>query len=973
MLQDFLNPSALHRSHRQTMRLVSLLLIFLAIFQLLVWLIPVPEVFHGLASYLPLHTLFETVAIVISILVFAVGWNSQSRRNLSGNIVLLACVFFAVAWLDFSHTLSYKGMPHFVTENDPEKAIDFWLAARFLAALGLLYVAIRPWRPFASANTRFALMGAGVTVTVFVNWLVLFHQQDIPHTFIPGHGLTSFKVGLEYLLIFCNLLTAALLWRRMLQPQTFNAALLFGAVCVMAMSELFFTLYASVTDIFNIMGHAYKVISYLLIYRAIVVESIETPYFKLEQMQKRVLDSELRYKTLIEDAADGLFVFNMEGRFVEVNQQACDSLGYSREELLQLGIADLSPEFDLASRRPQWDNFEIGSKYRMNSIHHRKDGSTFPVDIHLSVMQINNEKLIMALVSDITERKQAALALKASEQNLKQAQAIANLGSWRYDLATSRLSWSEELYRIYGVSPASFTPSFDSFIQLIHPDDQPVMQTWIGNCAAGRKPGVLEFRCLWPDGTTHYVEGQGELILDEEGKPDYLSGIGQDITEHKRATAEIEFLAFHDSLTRLPNRMLLQDRLQHALISCERNSLSGALLFIDLDNFKSLNDTLGHDIGDLLLQEVAQRLEQCMRDADTVGRLGGDEFVVMLEGLCEDSAEAAKQTKVVGEKILAALNQPYLLAAHEYHCSCSIGVTLFDKQQKKSDDLFKQADIAMYQAKKSGRNALRFFDPQMQDSINKRSALESELHKALEKDQFHLYYQLQVDSTGKPLGAEALIRWIHPERGLVSPMQFIPIAEDTGLILPIGMWVLEQACAQLKLWQHNAPTLHLTLAVNVSAKQFHQENFVELVKTTVQHYAINPSRLKLELTESLLLGNIEETINTMNLLSTIGIQLSLDDFGTGYSSLQYLKRLPLNQLKIDQSFVRDIVTDSSDKEIVRTIIAMAEIMNMDVIAEGVETDEQRQLLLNNGCTQYQGYLFGKPVPIAQFEASLQQH
>jgi EAL domain-containing protein (putative c-di-GMP-specific phosphodiesterase class I) len=342
----------------------------------------------------------------------------------------------------------------------------------------------------------------------------------------------------------------------------------------------------------------------------------------------------------------------------------------------------------------------------------------------------------------------------------------------------------------------------------------------------------------------------------------------------------------------------------------------------------------------------------------------------MLEDLSKDALEAASQTELIGEKILDTLNQPYLLATHKYHSTPSIGVTLFTEHPLGVDILFKQADIAMYQSKKAGRNTLRFFDPQMQENVNIRADLENELRKALEHNEFHLHYQIQVDSSLRSLGAEALIRWIHPERGMVSPAQFIPLAEETGLILPIGLWVLETACAQLKTWQQNEQTRHLILAVNVSSKQFRQTDFVAQIQNAIQRHDINPTLLKLELTESLLLESIEETIATMSTLKEIGVMFSLDDFGTGYSSLQYLKRLSLDQIKIDQSFVRDLASDSSDRAIVSTIIAMARGLNLDVIAEGVETDDQRQFLQNAGCSQFQGYLFGKPVPIEQFEAQL---
>ena len=452
-----------------------------------------------------------------------------------------------------------------------------------------------------------------------------------------------------------------------------------------------------------------------------------------------------------------------------------------------------------------------------------------------------------------------------------------------------------------------------------------------------------------------------------------LQATVRDITERKQAEEEIKNLAFYDPLTHLPNRRLLLDRLKQALASSARSGREGALLFIDLDNFKALNDTLGHDIGDLLLKQVAQRLESCVREGDTVARLGGDEFVVMLEDLSEHDLEAAAQAETVGEKILATLNQPYRLGTHGHHSTPSIGVAIFSDHKQNQDELLKQADIAMYQAKKAGRNTLRFFDPQMQDSINARVSLESDLRRAVsEQDQFQLYYQPQVDSSGRMVGAEALVRWRHPERGMVSPADFIPLAEESGLILPLGHWVLTTACRQLSAWATRPETAHLTMAVNVSVKQFRLPTFVEEVLALVDYFKVDPARLKLEITESLMVERANDIIAKMNLLKARGISFSMDDFGTGYSSLSYLKLLPLYQLKIDQSFVRDIVSDDSDKAIVRTIIAMAQSLNLNVIAEGVEAEAQRQLLLDKGCINYQGYLFSRPVPIEQFEALLVQ-
>ncbi len=483
--------------------------------------------------------------------------------------------------------------------------------------------------------------------------------------------------------------------------------------------------------------------------------------------------------------------------------------------------------------------------------------------------------------------------------------------------------------------------------------------TWEGELWNRRKNGEI-----YPEHLTITA------VKDPHGNVMNYVGAFSDITKSKAAEEAIRELAFFDPLTKLSNRRLLQDRLFQALSSSDRSGQTGALLFIDLDNFKVINDTLGHAMGDILLQEVAERLKSCVRIGDTVARLGGDEFVVMLEDLSEQALEAGAQAEAIGEKVLATLNQPYRLGRKEYLNSPSIGITLFNGHQQLSDDLFKQADIAMYQAKKDGRNVLRFFDPKMQEAINARSALEGELRKAIEHRQFQLHYQVQVDHLQRPYGAEALIRWIHPNRDFVSPAEFIPLAEDTGLILAIGNWVLETACAQLKSWQLDNQTRDLMLSVNVSAKQFRQADFVAQVRSIVKRYAIDPTRLKLELTESVLLDNVAGIIETMNTLNEIGVRFSLDDFGTGYSSLQYLKKLPLHQLKIDQSFVRDLAVDSSDKAIVNTVIAMAHSLNLEVIAEGVETEEQRQYLESAGCTHYQGYFFGKPMPIKQFKEAL---
>ncbi len=455
-------------------------------------------------------------------------------------------------------------------------------------------------------------------------------------------------------------------------------------------------------------------------------------------------------------------------------------------------------------------------------------------------------------------------------------------------------------------------------------------------------------------------------VKNDKGILTHYVGAHYDITDRKEFEEKIHGLAFYDQLTGLPNRTLLRERLIQAMTASVRNASYGGLLFIDLDNFKTLNDSLGHDMGDLLLQQVAHRLTLCVRAEDTVARLGGDEFVVMLTNLSSDQMEGANQIEKVGEKILEALNQDYQLKDISYHSTPSIGATLFTGNQTELDDLMKQADIAMYRSKKSGRNTLRFFDPTMENEVMERAAHEKELRNAVVQGEFLLHFQPQL--AGEQLvGSEVLVRWHHPSRGLVSPAEFIPLAEETGLILALGLWVLETACRQLAMWATRPEMAHLNAAVNVSARQFHQPDFVDQVLKVLATTGADPRKLKLELTESMLVTNVAEIIEKMFTLKALGIGFSLDDFGTGFSSLSYLKMMPLDQLKIDQSFVRDVLTDPNDAAIAKTVIALSRSLGLSVIAEGVETAEQRDFLADSGCHLYQGYFFSRPLPLSGFE------
>jgi len=495
-----------------------------------------------------------------------------------------------------------------------------------------------------------------------------------------------------------------------------------------------------------------------------------------------------------------------------------------------------------------------------------------------------------------------------------------------------------------------------------------------GSVATNRLP-TLEARGEWSgelevqrkNGTPVPLWLSVTAVRSQQDEVTHYVYAASDITERKRAQQEILNLAFYDPLTQLPNRRLLTDRLDHALATSERNGSEGALLFIDLDKFKTLNDTRGHAVGDEHLKQVAQRLQDCLRECDTVARWGGDEFTVLLEGLSADPAEAAHSAGVVARKILASLNEPYLLQGQEHHSSPSIGVVMFRGRAERADELLKQADLAMYQAKNSGRNTLSVYDPSMQAAVTRHAKLEADLRQALQSGQFLLHYQPQVGSDGRLLGAEALVRWNHPERGIVAPGEFIPVAEESGLILPLGQWILRSACAQLRAWSLLPATAGLSLAVNISARQFHDVQFVEQTLAAIDETGIDPRRLKLELTESVLIK--DGIVDKMHVLMQRGVRFALDDFGTGYSSLSYLKRLPLEQLKIDRSFVRDIFNDENDVAIVRAIVTLGQSLGMQVIAEGVEEERQWRFLESIGCQAFQGYFFGRPAPVEAFEAA----
>ncbi|MGD0642241.1 MAG: EAL domain-containing protein, partial [Roseiarcus sp.] len=678
-------------------------------------------------------------------------------------------------------------------------------------------------------------------------------------------------------------------------------------------------------------------------------------------------DREGQLRTLVQTIPDLVWMKDADGAFLRCNPQFERFVGLAEKDIIGKTVSDLVDK-DLAEVFREHDHRVMTT----GRPHVAQTWVTFAADGYRGLFEVVKTPMrdqagepigTLSIARDITERAKTEEELRIAAAAFEAQEGIVIVGADKRILRVNRAFTEITGYTtedVMGRTPDALRSGEHNvdFYQAIW-DRIAREGTWWGEVRNRRKNGEI-----FPSWFS------AAAVKRDNGEITHYVATLVDITERKAAEKQIEHLAYYDPLTRLPNRRLFLDRLQQALAGSGRSGHKGALLFIDLDNFKILNETSGHDVGDQLLVEVGRRIAACVGAADTAARLGGDEFVVLLEDLSECLREAAARAKEMGEAILSALNQPYTIAGRPHHSTPSIGVTLFIDAVDSLDELLKQADIAMYQAKSAGRNTLRFFDPDMQGALAARTVLDSALRLAIRDRQFVLHYQPQVDGAGGLIGAEALLRWRHPERGLVAPGEFIPLAEETGLILPIGRWVLEAACSRLKDWAADPRTRGLNLAINVSARQFRQADFVDQVREALERAGAPAAKLKLELTESLIIDDIEGTIEKMRALKELGVGFSMDDFGTGYSSLSYLTRLPLDQLKIDRSFVRNLPDNANDAAVVQTIITLADSLGLAVIAEGVETEAQRQFLASHGCPTYQGYLFSAPVDIAQFERLL---
>ena len=695
------------------------------------------------------------------------------------------------------------------------------------------------------------------------------------------------------------------------------------------------------------------------------------------QAEMLLRDSEERYRSTFEQAAVGIVHTSLHGQFLRCNARFAETIGYPPEEIPGLTFQKITAPDALASSVGVLDKFLKGeiANAVWEKQYIRKDGSLIWARVTVSTQRDAEGRVqhFIAVIEDIN-------SLKETEQLLEEASRATRRSEECYRTAFQN---SFDAVTINRVSDGAYVEVNKAFVDATGYERDEVigrssleLGIWTDPSDRLRLLEALKGKSICRNMETRFRTKNGtdmwavmsSSILDIDGTPCVFS-ITRNISDAKIAEEKIRNLAFYDPLTSLPNRRLLMERLGHAVASGARHCRKRALLFVDLDNFKALNDTLGHHMGDLLLQGVARRITSCVRESGMVSRLGGDEFVVALENLSESAEEAAAQAKNVAERILAAIGRPHLLEGQEWRNTASIGIAVAGDHGEATDVVLQHADIAMYQAKTAGGNTIRFFAPALQAAVNARAAMEAELRRAISEHEFVLYYQPQLDNQ-RVVGAEVLLRWKHPGRGILSPAEFIPLAEETGLILPMGAWVLEAACAQLAAWAAEERTGGITLAVNISARQLGQPNFVEEVLAAVDRTGANPKNLKLELTESMLVHNFDDVVRKMTALKAHGLSFALDDFGTGYSSLSYLKRLPLDQLKIDQSFIRDLLVDTNSSVIAQTIISLSQAMGLSVIAEGVETEEQRDFLAQMECHSFQGYLFSPPVILEGFEQML---
>jgi len=691
-------------------------------------------------------------------------------------------------------------------------------------------------------------------------------------------------------------------------------------------------------------------------------------------------ESEKTFRQLIESLPEAAVV--LDGAHIEAcNEQFAHLAQRDKSELESLPITELSmavqagggdAEEKLSRVLSALERGRIGTIEWLLKL---PNGEPREVEVSFSGFEYYDRRLTFANIRDITDRKRMELErqglldeLANKEQMTRLATRAGGIVIWEADMQTNKMFWSDGASKLFGVPVEELPATFNALRGFVLEDDISLLDSLMDDIDAGL-PFELESRFRGPDGDIRWLRTQGQVECDIDDKPIMVRAAVSDISEYKNAQEEISRLAYYDPLTKLANRRLLLDRLHQYCASAKRNKTSGVVFYLDLDRFKLLNDSLGHASGDILLIEVAKRLMEVFRTDDTVARIGGDEFVVVIPVIAGGIHMVAHRARVIADKLRAALASDYIINGLNYHMSSSIGLAMFPQDGETAEAVIQNADVAMYQAKKNGRNAVAFYRSEQQEDADKRVLIEQDLRQAIKLEQFELYYQPKVNSDGQTVGGEALIRWQHAERGIVQPDEFIGIAEETGLIMDIGQWVMEAACVQLKDWKEQGYfDDNFNLSINISPVQFRRKDFVANVQEVIERNEVAPSSVMLEITEGMLIEDVDATVAKLSQLKELGVKISIDDFGTAYSSLYYLKRLPLDEIKIDQTYVRNIISDRDDAAIVKTIMDLARHFGLKPVAEGVENKEQESFLHDIGCQIFQGYFYSGPLTAKEFTA-----
>jgi diguanylate cyclase (GGDEF)-like protein/PAS domain S-box-containing protein len=901
------------------------------------------------------HSVVELFAVVVAMLVFITGFRAiLSARQ--GAVVLLGIAFCGVGVLDFLHAMSYAGMPDGVTPNTPHKSIFFWVAARMLAAGALLVYVSLPAVPNVTLRRKLLALGLTLALAGVLGLAGLRWPGSLPALFVPGQGLTPLKIGLEWLIVGVHAATLVVLWRRR-KALVHECVMALGfAVALSACSELFFTMLGVVDrDAANVFGHLYKVAAYLYLFHASFNEALRRPLERLEVQH-------LREKLMLSSARDGVIWVDQSGAILVANPAMEALTGYRAAELVGQNVDVFVPaHLRAASARWMRGYFAAPHPHHKGSIETkllRRDGRTLPVDISLGHWEDEGERHAIAYIRDLTERKLADKEIRASTQRLALHFQLTPLAVIEWDANLCVVDWNPAAERIFGYSKAEAIGrhAMELLPETATPD---AAKTW-ASLLSGRDGSRTSNENRTKDGRVIYCDWYNTRLVDREGRVIGVASLVQDATAQKTASERLTYLAYFDDLTGLPNRTLFKDRLSQALLEADRKAHQVGVIFLDIDHFEEVNDTLGHEAGNSLLQATARHLQGCFSAMDTVARFGADKFGVILAQVA-DVDDATRAAQHVVDKFTESVDIP----GSELFVTFGMGIALYPVDGGDVDTLLRNANSAMYVAKTAGSNSYQFYSAAMTERAARHLALQTGLRRALDKGELLLHYQPQVEcASGRITGVEALVRWQHPDKGMISPAQFIPVAEKTGLIVPIGEWVLRTACLQAKAWQEQGlPPMRM--AVNLSARQFRDPRFAGRVLDILNETGLEARYLELEITESILMDGLDAIKAVLQDFKHAGILISLDDFGTGYSSLSYLKRFPVDKLKIDQSFVRDVLTDVSDASLVRAVIAMARALRLTVIAEGVETQGQCDFLRADGCDELQGYHIARPMPAEQ--------